>query len=103
MEMLDVELQELNKGEEGATVVPASVDMIRNVQVDLRVSVGRARLTVEELFSLKQGDLVALNRTVDEPVEIFLNNDLVARGVLASKGDSLGVRIIEISNAAQTL
>ena len=99
METLDVELQELTQDSEGAVVVPPSVDMIRHVQVELRVSVGSARISVEELFNLKKGELLSLDKKVDEPVDVFVNGALIARGVLASQGDSLGVRITEIDNA----
>nr|WP_255775434.1 FliM/FliN family flagellar motor switch protein [Microbulbifer sediminum] len=77
--------------------------MIRHVQVELRVSVGSARISVEELFNLKKGELLSLDKKVDEPVDVFVNGALVARGVLASKGDSLGVRITEIDNVNKTV
>ncbi|WP_346837597.1 FliM/FliN family flagellar motor C-terminal domain-containing protein [Microbulbifer sp. SAOS-129_SWC] len=98
METLDVELQELAQGSGGSAVVPPSLEMIKHVKVDLRVSVGNASISVDELFSLKAGDLLPLDRGVDEPVDVFLNGELVARGILASQGDSLGVRVTEINN-----
>jgi len=72
--------------------------MLNHVDVTLDVRLGQTTVTVEQLFSLKAGSLMTLDRHVDEPVELLLNNKVIAFGHLAVSGDQLGVRITDILN-----
>jgi len=71
-----------------------------NVPVEITVSVGRARPSIRELLDLGENSVLALDRTVDAPVELFIGDRLVGRGQLeeAEDGSSsmLAVRITEI-------
>jgi flagellar motor switch protein FliN/FliY len=105
MSISDVEYQELNSATDesaNASATPASIvpnlDMLKHVEVTLEVKVGTATLTVAELFALKAGSVLALDRDVDQPVDILLNGKTVAAGFLAVSGDKLGVRITQIQN-----
>jgi flagellar motor switch protein FliN/FliY len=51
---------------------------------------------VQDLFSLKDGSVVELQRMVDDPVDVLLNGRVVARGQLVASGDQFGVRVTEI-------
>jgi flagellar motor switch protein FliN/FliY len=102
MSISDVEYQELASADAGSATTPSIVpnlDMLKHVEVTLEVKVGTATLTVAELFALQAGSVLALDRDVDEPVEVLLNGKTVAAGYLAVSGDKLGVRITEIMNS----
>lgn len=99
MKINDVEYQELSDNAAGRPVVAANLSLLKHVDVEVEVRVGRATLRVAELFSLQAGSTLKLDREVDEPVEILLNGRLVAAGQLAVLGDHLGVRITSIANA----
>lgn len=100
MSISDVEYQELHSGDEKAAGVglAPNLDMLKHVEVTLEVKVGAATLSVAELFALKAGNVLELDRDVEEPVDILLNGKRVAVGHLAVAGDKLGVRITEILN-----
>lgn len=68
------------------------------VPVEITVSVGQARPTVRELLTLGQDSVLPLDRRVDEPVELYAGERLIARGELeeTSEGAGLAVRITEI-------
>lgn len=92
-----IELPKL--GEAAALGEPISrdpLDLLRNVKVRLAVIVGETRLTVSELAALKDGAVLKLDRLVDQPVDILLENQVVARGHLVAVDDNFGVRISEI-------
>jgi flagellar motor switch protein FliN/FliY len=79
----------------GKPLVTANVELIQGVKVSLIASLGRAQLTVGELFALKEGAVVKLDRTAEEPVELYLDSRLVGRGELVVVGDHFAVRVTE--------
>jgi flagellar motor switch protein FliN/FliY len=76
------------------------LDLVEEVKVQLAVTLGSAELTLGRLFALAAGDVVALDREVDAPIDIRLNGKLVARGTLVAIGDKFGVRITELGGPA---
>jgi flagellar motor switch protein FliN/FliY len=73
------------------------LDLVEQVKVQLTVTLGEAEVTMGRLFSLASGDVVALDRDADAPVDVRLHGKLIARGTLVAVGDKFGVRITEIS------
>lgn len=74
-------------------------DLVNDVKVQLSVTVGIAEVTMGRLFALAAGEIVALDRDADAPIDVRLNGKLVARGTLVAVGDKFGVRITEIGGA----
>lgn len=74
------------------------------VPVEISISVGRARPTVRELLGLKPDAVLQLDRTIDDPVELFVGGRLIARGELqeleGEKGGQLAVRLTEVVDLA---
>lgn len=74
-----------------------SLDAIFGVKLDVRVVLGRSRMPISELLNLTKGSVIELDRRVGEPVDIMINDRMVARGDLVRvQGDSLGVALREI-------
>jgi len=78
------------------TRIGERLDLIEHVNVRVTVSLGETEIPIARLFSLASGDVLALDREADAPVDIRVNERLVARGVLVAVGDKFGVRITEI-------
>lgn len=76
--------------------IPRDLDLIRHVQVSLTATIGTADISIEKLFSLRDGDVVTLRELVNEPVTLCIDNRPVARGLLVAVDDNLGVEISEI-------
>jgi flagellar motor switch protein FliN/FliY len=95
-----IRLQELPAGSEGGSALFAGqFELIKGVVVRLAASVGRAELSVADLFALKEGSVLALDKATDEPVEVYLDDRLVARGELVVVGDHFGVRVTELGTS----
>ena len=74
-----------------------SLDAIFGVKLDVRVVLGRSRMPISELLNLTKGSVIELDRRVGEPVDIMINDRMVARGDLVRvQGDMLGVALREI-------
>jgi flagellar motor switch protein FliN/FliY len=82
---------------EAATTQQVNGELLRGVRVSLDVRLGKAPMTVEEMMSLKSGSVVALQASLADCVELYLNETLVARGEIVAVGDKYGVRIVEIA------
>jgi flagellar motor switch protein FliN len=94
-----VELDEIQDGKQnGVSIFDGNLDVIRNVKVTLDVFLGSTELDVGELFDLKNQSVVKLDRDVTSPVDIRLDNNVVARGELVVVDDNYGIRITEISS-----
>jgi len=102
MSNTSVELKDLRPmapDERPAATAPAQGDRLRavyDVPVQVSAVLGRASIPVNQLLRLGRGAVVELDRRVGEPVDIFVNNRLVARGEVIVVGDRLGVTMTEI-------
>ena len=94
------EMPELFAGGEGsAPFLKRQVDLIRGVKVRVAVTLGGAEISVGKLFDLKNGEVVPLDRRVNELLDLTIDGKLVARGELVVVGDNLGLRVLEILNS----
>jgi flagellar motor switch protein FliN/FliY len=93
-----VQLEELKRGTEGprAALDGGGLELVHDVKVRLTVCVGGAQLSVGELFALKEGATLGLDKVTSDPIDVYLDAKLVARGELMASGDYFAVRITEI-------
>lgn len=81
-------------------------ELLNGVQVELRVSVGAARPTLTELIHIEPDTVLALDKSLEDPVELYIGEKLVGTGVLEEmEGDSegrLAVRVTTIGNPTET-
>jgi len=75
----------------------ASNNAVYNVDVEISVILGQSTLRVNQLLKLGRGAVVELEQKTDEPVEVYANGHLIARGeIIVTTGDKVGVSITEI-------
>jgi flagellar motor switch protein FliN/FliY len=77
---------------------PRQVDLSLLLDVPLQVTVelGRTRMTIESLLKLTQGSVVELNQIVGEPLNIYVNNRLMARGEAVIMKEKFAMRIVDV-------
>jgi flagellar motor switch protein FliN/FliY len=74
----------------------ASLDLLRDVQLDLRIELGRTHMHLEDVLRLKQGAVVTLDKLAGDPVDIYANGRLIARGEVLVLNDNFCVRVAEL-------
>lgn len=74
----------------------ASLDMLRDVQLDLKIELGRTQMHLEDVLRLKQGAVVTLDKLAGDPVDIYANGQLIARGEVLVLNDNFCVRVAEL-------
>jgi len=88
--------------EQLANVVAASengmqgLDLLKDVELNVRIELGRARMPVEDVLKLGEGAVVELDKLAGDPVDIYVNECLVARGEVLVLNDNFCVRISQI-------
>lgn len=73
-----------------------ALDLIMDVTMRVTVELGRASLTVEDVLGLGPGSVVELNKLAGEPVDVMVNDQLIARGEVVVVDENFGVRVTEI-------
>ncbi len=73
-----------------------NLDLILDIPLRVTVELGRARMVVSELLNLGQGSVIELNKLAGEPMEILVNDKLVARGEAVVVNEKFGVRLTDI-------
>lgn len=73
-----------------------NLNAIRDLQLDVRVVLGEAEMTLEDVMRLRKGSVVPLNAQRSDPVNVFVNGQLVARGEALNRNGKFCVRLTEI-------
>lgn len=89
------DFQDLAQGSSGV-VDPFPLSALQDVELDLRIELGRTELLIEEVLKLREGSVVPLDKLAGDPVDILVNGRLVARGEVLVLNDNFCVRVAEI-------
>lgn len=73
-----------------------NIDLILDIPLRVTVELGRTKMVVSELLNLGQGSVIELNKLAGEPMEILVNDKLVARGEAVVVNEKFGVRLTDI-------
>jgi flagellar motor switch protein FliN/FliY len=79
----------------------SSIDLLRDVELNVKIELGRSRMLVEDVLKLTEGSVVELDKLAGDPVDVFVNDRLVARGEVLVLNDNFCVRVNEIVAGAK--
>jgi flagellar motor switch protein FliN/FliY len=74
----------------------SNLDFILDIPLEVSVELGRARMLISDLLQLGQGSIIELTKLAGEPLEILVNQKLVARGEVVVVNEKFGVRLTDI-------
>jgi flagellar motor switch protein FliN/FliY len=83
-------------GAQAASAGLHSLDFILDIPLTVTVELGRARMAIRELLQLSQGSVVELAKFAGEPLEVMVNDKLVARGEVVVVNEKFGIRLTDI-------
>ncbi|GIW98601.1 MAG: hypothetical protein KatS3mg111_1934 [Pirellulaceae bacterium] len=73
-----------------------SLDLLRDVDLNLRIELGRTHMLLEDVLKLRRGSVVTLDKLAGDPVDLYVNGRLVARGEVLVLNDNFCVRVGEL-------
>ena len=92
-------VEEAPNGKEGKR--ERNLDLILDIPLRVTVELGRTKMVVSELLNLGQGSVIELNKLAGEPMEVLVNDKLVARGEAVVVNEKFGVRLTDIISPAE--
>lgn len=75
----------------------ASLGMLRDIDVAVTVELGGCAMRLRDICALVEGQVVMLDRLLDEPLDLLVNGKVVARGEVVAEGNRFGLRILELA------
>ncbi|MGC2064274.1 MAG: flagellar motor switch protein FliN [Thermodesulfovibrionales bacterium] len=95
------DFQELS--EEKRSGSSKDMDFLLDIPLEISVELGRTRMLIKDLLQLGQGSVVELEKLAGEPMEILVNNKLVARGEVVVVNEKFGVRLTDIVSPTERI
>ncbi|MBS0180772.1 MAG: flagellar motor switch protein FliN [Nitrospira sp.] len=80
---------------------PKNIDFILDIPMSVTVYVGSTKMAVRDLLQLAQGSVIELDKLAGEPMEVMVNNKLVARGEVVVVNEKFGIRLTDVVSAAE--
>ena len=71
-------------------------EVLQNISVTLSIEVGRAMIKIKDLMRLTQGSVVELDRIAGEPLDLLINNTVVAQGEVVLVNERYGIRLTRV-------
>lgn len=79
------------------------IDFLLDIPLEITVELGRKKMPIRELLQLGQGSVIELEKIAGEPMEILVNNKLVARGEVVVVNEKFGVRLTDILSPSERI
>ncbi len=79
------------------------LDFILDIPLSLTVELGRSRMLISELLQLGQGSVIELSKLAGEPMDVFINQRLLARGEVVVVNEKFGIRLTDIVSLAERI
>jgi flagellar motor switch protein FliN/FliY len=83
--------------------VGSSIDLLLDVVLNVNVELGRTVMPIKDVLALGPGSVIALDKLAGEPVDVFVNGTLIARGEVVVVDEKFGVRVAETVTPAKRL
>jgi flagellar motor switch protein FliN len=96
-------MNENGNGQAHASTSDRRLELLLDVPLSVTVELGRTKMTIQELLSLGPGSVVELDKVAGEPLDIVVNDRLVARGEAVVVNDKFGIRITDIVSKTERL
>lgn len=113
MDKIADQLNELSEGMEsspaasgrvgGGGVKDRNLDLILDIPLKVTVELGRTKMPVSELLNLTQGSVIELAKLAGEPMEVLVNDKLIARGEAVVVNEKFGVRLTDIISPSERI
>lgn len=90
-------------GDNGADALVRDLEFLYEVPLQVSVEVGRARILLKDLLQMGEGYVVELDKMAGEPLDLFVNGRLIARGEAVRIGDKFGIKLTEVVSQSDRL
>ncbi len=79
------------------------IDLLLDIPLEISVEVGRSRILVRDLLQLQEGSLIELDKLAGEPLDLYVNSRLIARGEAVVVNDKFGLRLTDVVSPSERI
>jgi flagellar motor switch protein FliN/FliY len=79
------------------------IDFLLDVPLQVSVEVGRAKMLIKDFLKMKEGGIIELDKMADEPLDLYVNSRLIARGEAVVVNEKFGLRLIDVVSTLERL
>lgn len=97
------EIDELTETDDNFSTGDAKLDVILDIPVTVAMEIGRTKISIRNLLQLNQGSVVELDRLAGEPMDVLVNNTLVAHGEVVVVNEKFGIRLTDVISPAERI
>jgi flagellar motor switch protein FliN len=83
--------------------VAKGIDFLLDVPLQVSVEVGRTKMLIKDFLKMKEGGVIELDKMADEPLDLYVNSRLIARGEAVVVNEKFGLRLIDVVSTLERL
>ena len=80
-----------------------NIEILLDIPLEVSVEIGRTKMVIRDLVQLGPGSIIELDKLIGEPVDLLVNDNLIARGEVVVFDENFGIRITDIATPAERL
>jgi flagellar motor switch protein FliN/FliY len=94
---------QLSKTQPDSVPNSKDIDFLLDVPLKVSVEVGRAKMLIKDFLKMKEGGIIELDKMADEPLDLYVNSRLIARGEAVVVNEKFGLRLIDVVSTMERL
>lgn len=79
------------------------IDLLLDIPLEVSVEVGRSRILVRDLLQLQEGSMIELDKLAGEPLDLYVNSRLIARGEAVVVNEKFGLRLTDVVSPSERI
>lgn len=107
MEKSHNEANDAGREEAAAVAAPQfdqrNIDFLLDIPLHVSVEVGRSRILIKDLMQMREGSVIELDKLAGEPLDLYVNSRLIARGEAVLVNEKFGLRLLDVVSPAERI
>jgi flagellar motor switch protein FliN len=93
----------MSEGQAQSQQITKGIDFLMDVPLQVSVEVGRTKMLIRDFLKMKEGGVIELDKMADEPLDLYVNSRLIARGEAVVVNEKFGLRLIDVVSTMERL
>jgi flagellar motor switch protein FliN len=93
----------MSEGQAQSQQITKEIDFLMDVPLQVSVEVGRTKMLIRDFLKMKEGGVIELDKMADEPLDLYVNSRLIARGEAVVVNEKFGLRLIDVVSTIERL
>jgi flagellar motor switch protein FliN/FliY len=95
--------QATKKAPAPSSIKDRGIDLLLDIPLEVAVEVGRSRILVRDLLQLQEGSMIELDKLAGEPLDLYVNSRLIARGEAVVVNEKFGLRLTDVVSPSERI